>query len=123
MKYLECLPQLIRELIEADIPVIITKNGFVLEGWYRQGKVILFTYQDSTIEQGETVYTLSGSHGIISKHIYSLEDLVAEHFAQWQAQNYNRRDDWDQPEKAWIPLLVKSGFIKEEVKKRWVPVL
>ncbi len=117
---LDGLPRLIRELIENDIPVTLSKDGYILEGWYEHGKVTLNSKR-STVEQGTTIWTLTSRYGQIgSCSIYSLGNLVSLHFGVWQIYQ-DRCNDWKQPQKLWIPLMVKFGCIEEIITKYWQP--
>jgi len=100
------IPSFIQELLEADIPVSLTKDSFIVDGFYKSGTVeikcrneadwyAVARYQEKT-------------------DIEDIQDLVALNYYWWQSGK-ERYEGWNQPNSRWLPLLVQYGYVTAKV--------
>lgn len=100
------IPTFIEELVEAGIPVHLQKGGsFYIEGFYKSGGVLI-------IKDSKGGWQLKARYGEVSS-INFLEDIVQANYNWWQ-RSKERNEFWQQPDPAWVPLLVQFEFIKEK---------
>lgn len=100
------IPTFIEELVEAGIPVTLQKGGsFYIEGFYKSGGVTVERY---TKNDWQLVARYNET-----THIDTLDDIVEINYNWWQ-RSKERNEFWQQPDPAWIPLLIQFEFIKEK---------
>jgi len=117
IKYVEELPEIrinniVNELIENNISVSIeydqsiNKLVYILKGFYKSDTIKLIETDDKLIAHAryeeETL-------------IESLRDIVELNYRWWKSSK-DRFEGWANPDSQWLPLLLKYGFIKEEIK-------
>jgi hypothetical protein len=99
------IPSFIEELVEEGIPVTLQKGGsFHIEGFYKSSGV--------TVQLEDDGWVAVARYNEVTQ-IETLHDLVGLNYHWWQCSK-DRFDGWSQPESAWVPLLLKFGYIKEK---------
>lgn len=99
------IPDFIEELVEAGIDVTLKPGGgFYIEGFYKSGSV--------TIKWDTSQWVLCARYNEVTP-ISSLDDLVEANYYWWQ-RSKDRNTGWKQPASAWVPLLLRFGYIEEK---------
>lgn len=99
MEHLSKLPTIIKELVDNDIEVVLTKEGYRLGGFYKSGTMLLVPYENG---QNFMAVDRYGS----KKEILELEDIVSLNFYWWIKEHQTN------PNPNWLPLLEKFNFVK-----------
>jgi hypothetical protein len=99
------IPDFIEQLVEADIEVVLRKGGkFYIKGFYKSSGI--------TVQWDSVCWVATARYNEVSQ-IDNMHDLVCLNYSWWQ-RSKDRFDGWSQPESAWVPLLLKFGYIKEK---------
>jgi hypothetical protein len=98
MNHLANLPAIIKELIENNIEVILTKEGYKIGGFYKSGTILL-------LPQEGDVFIAVDRYGE-KDDIDDLERLVGLNFSWWIKQHQTN------PDPNWLPLLEKFNYVK-----------
>lgn len=106
MTDIRIIPSFIQELLEAGVDVSLTKDGFVVDGFYKSGTIEV----KQNIGNGWEAFARYGSVDPIRDTI----DVVGINYHWWQ-QSKDRFDGWSQPDSRWLPLLVKYGYVTAKV--------
>lgn len=101
-------PGILAELIQSGVQVLVTKNSFVLGGFYKSGDIQL-----RRLAGDRTSYTAFDRYDCETT-INELRDLVEMNFDWWQRSKKRGNPGWEQPNEMWIPLLVKFGFVAKQ---------
>ena len=96
------IPSFIQELLEHGINVELTKDSFLVSGFYKSGVVEVKC-------RGEHDWCAKARYNETTS-IEELRDLVSLNHYWWQCSK-DRYDGWSQPDSNWVPLLEKFGFI------------
>lgn len=104
-RYLE--NPIIKALVDRDILIIITKDGFKIEGFYKSNEITLIP---------------SGSRSFIAISRYNektdiedFDDLVHLNFTWWD-RSKDRFEGWVTPDSKWVADMERLGYIKKEIK-------
>ena len=100
------IPSFIQELLEYDIPVSLTKDSFIVDGFYKSGNVEVHC-------QGENNWFAKARYNEITD-VEDLQDLVALNYRWWQRSHY-RSYSWSQPDSRWIKLLIEYEYVTAKV--------
>lgn len=100
------IPSFIQELLEAGVEVSLTKDSFVVEGFYKSGNIEIKCRNESDW------YAVARYQE--KTDIETVEDIVGLNHAWWYISK-ERYDGWSQPDSRWLPLLVKYGYVTAKV--------
>lgn len=104
------LPNLIEELLEKNIPVTLSKNGYYVGGFYalnadngHKG----YAFAQDTSEANTLVFYDNKGH----KHIVkSFEDLVKFHSVVW-SNFFKISDDFRKPDNLWFMYMLQYDVV------------
>lgn len=96
------IPSFIQELLEYGINVQLTRDSFVVDGFYKSGNIEVKC-------QGEHDWYAEARYNETTP-IEELRDLVSLNYTWW-LRGKDRYEGWSQPDSNWIPLLEKFEFI------------
>lgn len=104
------LPKLINELLEKNFTILLTKNGYYVEGFYginaNEGK-IGYAFGQETSEANVLVFFDSKGH----KHlIKSFEDLVKFNSHVWGIF-YKVAEEFKKPNAKWFSYMLELGAL------------
>jgi hypothetical protein len=92
-------------MVNAGIEPTITKNGLVIDGFYKSGTILLTHDEENFIVKAryneETTIT-------------SFDDLVYLNYGWWQ-RSKDRSDWWKQPNLTWADEMVRLGLVTKKV--------
>lgn len=103
-KYLE--NPIIKALVERNITVIITKDGFKVNGFYKSNEITL-------IPDGRGFIAISRYDE--KTDIEDFDDLVYLNFSWWN-RSKDRYEGWAIPDIEWVADMERLGYIKKETK-------
>lgn len=92
-------------IVERGIPLKITIDGFVIEGFYKSNEIKLKPMIDLFGFTAISRY----NEKIYIKHF---DDLVYLNY-EWWKRSKNRFDGWKNPDPLWINDMVRLDLIKE----------
>lgn len=125
------IPDLIFELLDADIPVSLQLEVvghrahimYIVDGFYKSGTIKIRELMSTEVEADTLGGPLYRTYARYDERIdiSSLEELTRINAAWWQ-RSRDRADGWKQPSEKWIPLLERFGFIKAESQTVYQPV-
>ena len=98
---------IIKALVDRDISVEITKEGFKIRGFYKSGEILLRP------AEGDTFIAVARYNE--EDEIGEFDDLVRLNYYWWD-RSKDRYEGWTNPEEDWIPDLERLGYIKKEIK-------
>jgi len=105
------LPKLINELLEKNFEIILTKNGYYVEGFYglHSGYKIGYAFGQETTEQNTLVFYDAKGH----KHlIKSFEDLVRFNGKVWGSfYKLNNGCDYKKPNPKWFNYMLELDIL------------
>lgn len=99
------IPDFITTLVERGIPVLLIREGFEIDGFYKSG-----TIRVSKTPDGWRAYARYEQ----VTDIEDVEDLVALNYNWWQGYKL-AYEGWSQPDSRWVGLLEEYGFITAEI--------
>lgn len=103
------LPAIINELLEKKFSIILSKNGYYVEGFYglnHDGK-LGHAFGQETNEVGTLIFYDSKGH----KHIVkSFEDLVKFNSLVWGVF-YKQSDEFKKPNSKWFGYMLELGAL------------
>jgi hypothetical protein len=97
---------IIKALIERDISVTITKNGFKVEGFYKSNEITL-------VPDGKGFIVISRYNE--KTDIEDFDDLVYLNFSWWD-RSKDKYEGWATPDTKWVADMERLGYIKKETK-------
>ncbi len=98
---------LVSELVSWGICPKLTYQGLMLPGFYRD-VVVLVPSKKAGDSPFLATITRTNSHW----PVYSVEELVRENYRRWQDCRKAGNSDWEQPEREWVPLMLRYGLIE-----------
>jgi hypothetical protein len=100
------IPSFIQELLEAGVNVALTKDSFIVDGFYKSGSVEITCF-------GESNWCAVARYQQ-KTDIEDIKDIVALNYEWWQ-NSKERFEGWSQPDSRWVDLLLKYEYITAEV--------
>lgn len=103
------LPSLIEELLEKNIPVRLTKKGYLVGGFYGLGDSEnkgFATAQETTKDNTLVFFDNKGREHVIN----SFEDLVKFHNFIWGAF-FKVSEDYRKPDIMWFQYMLQYGVV------------
>lgn len=104
------LPKLLEELLEKDIPVHLSKNGYYVGGFYGLNSETNhkgFAFAQDTNEANTLVFFDNKGH----KHIVrTFEDLVKFHNHVWGIY-FKLSNDFKKPDNLWFGYMLQYGVL------------
>jgi hypothetical protein len=104
------IPEFIIELLKNGIVVELElkndKIGFKIDGFYKSGSVTLIQEDDDFIAYARYNET---------ELIHNLADLACYN-KYWWSISKERSDCWKQPDKKWLPILLKFNLITSKAE-------
>lgn len=97
------IPSFIQELLEHGINIELTKDSFLVSGFYKSGTVEVKC-------RGEHDWYAKARYNE-TKDIEELRDLVSLNHTWWVRGKDRWPEGWSQPDSNWVPLLEKFEFI------------
>lgn len=135
--------ELVQTLLDANLSLGLTKEGFTVDGFYKSGTVTLVP-MDQTPEYRDVPYSFKQGRARVrdvrkeqvekplfvahSRYdgrddVNSLSDLVSLNHLWWM-RSKERFGGWSEPEEPWLSLMAEAGYVKvEEVKVKVVTSL
>lgn len=98
------LPPMVQALVAKGIPVSIEDEGFMVSGFYKHDKVLLYPVEAP--ERGNHEWEIEDRYGMIHE-IHMFSDIVA--------LNYELLKENDDPG-IWGPLLVEYGYLESKTE-------
>lgn len=103
------LPALIEELLEKNICVILSKDGYYIEGFYGLNENIGkkgFIFAQETTEDGTLVFNDARN----SKHLVkNFEDLVKLHNHVWG--QFFKQEEFQKPDTNWLSYMLEYDVL------------
>ena len=100
------IPSFIQELLEYGITVGLTKDSFIVDGFYKSGTVEVRC-------QGENDWFAESRYNQVD-YVGGLHDLVALNYSWWRMSK-DRSDGWSQPDSQWLKLLIEYEYVTAKV--------
>ena len=103
--------QIIKDLLESGISVRMDFNKetkqveYVVDGFYKSGEI--------KIIETEGKLTAHARYNEVTE-IDSLDDIIELNYIWWDSSK-DRFEGWKTPDARWLPLLLKKGWVTEEV--------
>ena len=102
-------------LIEAGVPVTFTKDGVVLEGFYKSGNVTL-------VERPHDLPTLIAIDRYKEETvIQDVQDIIDLNFDWWERSRTRGVDGWERPAGGWLSLFEAQGLVEKRTKTIYEP--
>jgi hypothetical protein len=106
---------ILKEMLERDIDVRLTKDGFKVMGFYKSGHVMLTQNTDSVNKDS----FISTDRYKATEIIYNFEDLVQlNHY--WWKNGIERNETYFPPDDPWLSIMLELGLIKEETTVKYI---
>lgn len=104
------IPKLLEEAIEKNFPVVLTKDGYLVGGFYGLNSNILgggFAFAQDTSLPNTLVFLDSKG----AKHLVkNFEELVAFNSTVW-GQFFKTSPDYKKPNSQWFPYMLEYGVL------------
>lgn len=103
--------EVVKELIEKEIPFTVKGDKLYLEGFYKSDGMA-YLAMDSEEEGRLALHTRYGDED----SIVSFKDILYCNLEWWEAYS----TDYPIPSYLWLPYLLEAGLVKEETVVRYV---
>lgn len=100
------LPEWVEQAAERSIRVILTVEGFEVEGFYKLGNL--------RVVMDEKGLTHAIDKKDVKKRIENLDDLVRMNFEAWKSSR-EKRVQWQNPGREWLDDFMRLNLVKRQV--------
>lgn len=107
------LHPIIQELVDREIPVEITKEGFKVSGFYKSDTVTL-EYISFPAFPGNNHFKCHQRYNRVDE-IDCFADLVGVNY-YWWLESKDSWEDWKIPDPHWQEALLEFDYVKKTVK-------
>lgn len=103
LEWLNLNNEIVEHLLYCGVEPKITKDGLVIDGFYKSGEIVLVSDKKDFIAKAR--------YGEETK-ITNFDDLVHLNYNWWQ-RSKDRFDGWKNPEEPWASEMVRLGLVKK----------
>jgi hypothetical protein len=104
------MDEILKQLLERNIEVKLTKDGYYVEGFYKSSGIILK-------QVGEEI--IATQRYKEEDKIYDFDSLVRLNYCWWE-RSKDRYDGWKFPDRKWVNDFVRLGLGKIETVEVFV---
>jgi hypothetical protein len=97
---------IIKELLDRHIPIIVTSEGFTIEGFYKSNCILLQLSDNDT-------FIAIDRYGE-STDIDNFDDLVRLNYKWWH-ESKDRFEGWQYPDKKWLEDMERLRLIEKVI--------